>query len=210
MKNPRSVFGRPPNEIAEILRPLQDALQKAHRQPVIKGRRREFLHDHVFDALRTGKAIQILIESERMGIGVSADSVEALVRRVVEQAIVSAYVSIAPDAEEIVDRYLRTTAAEWKRSFGREVPESAIDAKGLPSYGRMAEEIGGWLQDDYKKLSYVSHPRGTVPYRFIERHAGVEPHDFFVLRVSASLGRLDTAIAHLVEAFESVDAADPR
>lgn len=208
-KQPRSVIGEHPDNIGEILVPLHNALETALQRPVIQGRRREFLYYQLFDALRTGKAIELLIWGEAQGMAISADSVEVLVRRVVEQAIVAAYVAKSSESASMVDRYLKTTGAEWKRSFDQDVPEAAIPGKCLPTYGQMAREVGGWLLTDYKHLSYVSHPRGAVPYRLIERQAGISSHDFFILRVGGALGKLKSAVQHLVAAYEEVDAADP-
>lgn len=208
-KEPRSVIGEHPDNIGEILAPLHNALVTALEHPVIEGRRREFLYYQLLDGLRTGKGIEWLIWGKRQGLPISADSIEVLVRRVVEQAIVAAYVAKSTESGSIVDRYLKTTAAEWKRSFGRDIPESEIPGKCLPPYDQMARDVGEWLLTDFRHLSYVSHPRGAVPYRLIERQAGISSHDFFVLRVSSALGKLKSAVQDLVTAYGQVDAADP-
>ena len=208
-KEPRSVIGEHPENIGEILAPVHSALKSAVERPVIEGRRREFLYYQLFDALRAGKAIELLVWGEAQGVDISPESIDVLVRRVVEQAILAAYIAQSKDSASIIDEYLKTTGTEWKQSFGEDVPEAAIPGKCLPKYRIMAEAVGGWLLDDFKHLSYGAHPRGAVPYRLIERQAGISPHDFFVLRVSGSLGRLKSAFQELVTAYEQVDSADP-
>lgn len=208
MNERRSVFGQPPEKIGEILAPLKETMDGIVSRPEIKGPRREFLYYQLFDALRTGKAIELLLWGHRQSYPVSADSIEVLVRRIVEQAIVASYVAKADDAKDIVDRYLKTTGQEWKRSFGDETEQYRMSGKGLPKYRDMAEEVGGLLLKDFNELSYVAHPRGSIPYRLVERSWPGDPEDFFVLRIGPALDRLGTAVTYLVEAFKESDAAD--
>lgn len=149
----------------------------------------KFLLFLLYDSYRTAVGAQVLIERGLEDPRIAADSVEVLARKILEAAILCRYArKHASDA--VVDRFLKTYATEWEKSW--QVPPtsrdvSALPAKNLPSYRQMAEDVRGDIYDAYRKLSYLSHPRGALPYSLVEHESGLGPKRFFRRRVDAIL-----------------------
>lgn len=196
-------------EIEDILSPLNERLAQLIGTQ-IGGRRRKFAYTLLLDAHRTSLAIRALMQARADGLSLMADAIEVLARRIVEMAIVASY--LANGDVTVVDRFLKTSAAEWQRSLHREREGEIADAvyqflpvKELPSYRQMAEEVDNELAITFSMFSYVSHPRIAYPYSMLEYNW--DQHEFFWLRAGKAIGNLEGPITHLLEAYDAIDEA---
>jgi len=159
-----------------------------------RGRLQKFLLFLLWDGYRTAVSAQILVQHGLTDRRIPADSVEVLTRQILERAILSSYCRKHASAE-VVDRFLKTSAGQWERSWQPLTTDEDKDlpVKELPDYKQMAEDVGGNLYEIYRKLSYLVHPRAAQPYSLVEEESGLSPETLFrkrsqgILPVAASL-----------------------
>lgn len=156
---------------------------------LMEGKLQKYLYSLLCDAYRTGVSIQVLVQQGLTDQRIPADSVEVLARQILERAIVSGYVR-KQDPDEMVDRWRKTRALEWKERWGESVDPEAenLPVKRLPDYRQMAEKVGsGKLWEAYRQYSYLSHPRGVCSYTEVEWMSGLGSQEFFRGRVQEAL-----------------------
>jgi len=159
-----------------------------------RGRLQKFLLFLLWDGYRTAVSAQTLVQQGLTDPRIPADSVELLTPQILERAILSSYCRKYASAE-VVDRFLKTSARQWERSWQPLITTEDRDlpVKQLPDYKQMAEDIGGNLYEIYGKLSYLIHPRAAQPYSLVEEESGLSPEIFSrrriqkILPVAASL-----------------------
>ncbi|HYP23309.1 MAG TPA: hypothetical protein VEV43_07040 [Actinomycetota bacterium] len=207
-------LGRFPDEIDAVLSPLKERVRGL--PTTVAGERRKFAHYLLLDAMSSAHAIELVVKSSRvLGTPPLADAIEPVVRHVVEKAIVIAYVARSND-ERVVDRFLKTSAREWERSFGsaESHPHLDLPVKELPKYKPMAEAACPELVEVFAKLSWISHPRSALPFS-MQAYASADVTQYAQLRVAKALGWLEEALAVVLDAHdvineEEVDEPDTR
>lgn len=156
---------------------------------VVEGELQKLLLYLLCDAYRTAVTMQVLALQGLVDQRIPADSVEVLARQILERTIFSSYAR-KQDPGEIVDRWRKTRALEWKEKWGQSVDPEAekLSVKRLPSCRQMAEEVSSdQLYEAYKRLSYVSHPRLVSSYTEVELMSSVSRQQFFCERVQEAL-----------------------
>ena len=140
------------------------------------------------DAHRTGVAIQVLLREGLTDRRIATDSVELLVRHIVERAVLSSFVRKHAHAD-VVARYYKTCALEFKKVWGRSLDKKSenLPVKRLPSTCQMAEDVGGDLRQAYRDFSYTIHPRVVPPYSGSEHLSGLSPQQYFCGRLTSVL-----------------------
>lgn len=204
MAKPRSVVGRPLDELPDVVAPLQAAIGSIDPS-TLSTPIQKFIRFQMIDAYRTCAAVMSLVDARKAGADIDAYSVEVLTRRVVEQAIVVTFAVTDPVG---VERFARTNEHEYEKSFGH-APRERVDseAKQLPKYSQMAEKADPELGKIYSKLSHLSHPRASMPYSAIEEHFAqgtISGSQFFEIRVMPLVDDLDVAVEHVLAAWVSV------
>jgi hypothetical protein len=140
----------------------------------------------------------------------TAVAVEVLARRVIEQAILCSYIA-ATEGSEVIDRFLKTSASEFQRSWQEEHTEehltedASLPVKQLPNYQQMAASRPQ-LYELYQRFSYLSHPRGAYPYSAAERdnrRRGTSFQEYYRLRCEVALASLAESINVIREIFEA-------
>lgn len=195
--------------IIDASMPLWLLLDEIGMQGQITGSRRKLLYMQLRDALRTIKAVLALIDARERERDISADSVEVLVRRVVEQAIVGRYLALT--GREAVLRYLKTSEAEFNRIFKESVDEGHGDVPQLPNYRQMSEGDPD-LYEAYQRLSFTTHPRSAQSFDLQERESQIKGEDIdalFCRRVEHAVQHLSLSLSHLLTAYEQIDALGP-
>lgn len=157
-----------------------------------RGYLQQLLMALLLDSYRTAVSMQTLAQQGLTDRRIPADSLGLLSRQILERAIFSSYIRKHASAE-MVDRFRKTSALEWKRSWGRSAKKEVREAerlpvKQLPTYRQMAEDVGGELYDRYRQLSIICHPRGVHPYSVVEHASGLSPQQFFRRLVPDILG----------------------
>lgn len=140
------------------------------------------------DAHRTGVAILVLLREGLTDRRIAADSVELLVRHIMERAVLSSFVRKHAQADAVA-RYYKTCALEYKEVWGRSLDKKSenLPVKRLPSTCQMAEDVGGDLRQAYREFSYTIHPRGVPPYSGSEHLSGLSPQQYFCGRLTSVL-----------------------
>lgn len=201
MRRKRSAVGTPISELPRVLSPLAEAMREISPER-LQDPLTHFLYCQVVDAYCAGQAIRTLILARRRGVRILPSSIEVIVRRIVEQAIVASWANANPGA---VNRYLNTVEKEWKRSFKTspaKTAEKVPNAQPLPSYTDMARAVDPELGELYSKLAFLSHPRGAPPYSQIESQLkGISADAFFELRVMPLIEDLDHAVERLISSL---------
>lgn len=155
----------------------------------VEGELQALLFYLLYDAYRTGVSMEVLVRQGLIDERIPADSVEVLARQILERVIFSSYAR-KQDPAEIVDRWSKTRALEWKEKWGQSVDLEAekLPVKRLPSYRQMAENVGSdTLWEAYRRLSYFSHPRLVSSYTEVELATHLSPKQFFRQRVQEAL-----------------------
>lgn len=156
---------------------------------VVEGELQKLLLYLLCDAYRTAASIQVLALQGLIDQRIPADSVELLARQILERTIFSSYAR-KQDPAEIVDRWRKTRALEWKQKWGQSVDPEAekLPVKLLPNYRQMAEKVGSEkLYEAYRLLSVPIHPRLVSSYTEVEWMSGLNPGQFFCERVQEAL-----------------------
>lgn len=180
----------------------------------VEGELQELLFYLLCDAYRTGVSMEALVRQGLTDERIAADSVEVLARQILERVIFSSYAR-TQDPAEIVDRWSKTRALEWKEKWGESVDREAekLPVKRLPTYRQMAEHVGSDnLWDAYRRLSYVSHPRLVSSYTEVELATDLSRKQFFRERVQEALRVTSPMLTILTMNFsesqqESVDTS---
>lgn len=194
-----SAFGLDPRRVRDILRPLVEQMTKMEGSK-LSDRRERFIYYQLADAVTSADCLIMLTDAGLRGEPVGMGAIEVVTRRLVEQAIVVRYVHAAPD-DAVVDSYLKTSAHEWEFSWGivptddevRDLPVSR-----LPRYGPMADLVSPELRSVYKKLSYLSHPRGAFPYVLRVAQSPLDHLKHFELDLAAMCAFMDIAVRHIL------------
>jgi hypothetical protein len=136
-----SAFGLDPRRLREVLRPLSEQLVRMEGTRIIHALPR-FLYFQLADAFTTAECLLLLTDAGLKGSPVGMGSIEVLVRRLIEQAIVVRFVHASSDSA-IVEGYLKTSAHEWERSWGSSpnADGGALPVSQLPPYRQMAEAV---------------------------------------------------------------------
>jgi hypothetical protein len=195
----------------KAIEPLDRKLDEVGTLGQIIGSRRKLAWAFLSDAYSTAGGILILLKARADESPVSADSIEVLVRRVVEQAIVARHVAMA-ETREVVVRYFKTGQTEFNRSFDETRNDIPDDVKNLPKYAQMCADDPA-VKAAYSQLSFTAHPRGAQPYSMREQigieELGEKPNELFIRRASKAIDHLALALERLVAAYESIDARGP-
>lgn len=145
----------------------------------------DLLRALLYDAYRTGVAIQVLLREGLLDRRISAESVELLARHILERVILSSFIRKHASAD-VVARYYKTCALEQKEVLGRSFDKESenLPVKRLPKTSQMAEDVGGDLREAYRLLSYTIHPRVVPPYSGAEHVSGLSPQEYFCGRLT--------------------------
>jgi len=187
---------------------MEGAKSVIDQVPVLPGE--EFLNLLYYllcDGYRTTVSIEVLVQQglSDPDLGIPAESVEVLGRQILERTVFSSYTRKHP--ARIVDRMLKTSACQWKRSWKESADKAAEELKVqiLPHTAQMARELGGDLGEAWKRLSYLSHPRGGRSYSLVELARGLDrglsSEEFFSRRVQRILPWLADWLTMLTSNF---------
>lgn len=184
-------------------------LARIHAEGGAYGRVRKFLYLQIIDAIRSARAIELLIMAGLQDSRIMAKSAEILMREMLEQVIVASYVAADPTPGRL-ERFRKTSAEEWARSWNdlSNAEDVALTAKRLPSYTQMAKEVDERLFEDWARLSHLAHPKSALPYSLVENgnlERGVAVEDFFQRRVGALIESPGLVIHRLVSLYENYE-----
>lgn len=153
------------------------------------------------DACRLAAAVPHLIDAAKGDAEISAESIEVIVRKVLEHAILLEYLHENEQDEEVVARFLSNCQAAYDRS-NKKFRAGGNKPPDWPNYEQMAASQPAFY-DLYRRLSYLAHPKTCLPYALVERQRGLSAAAFFQLRAELSAadmtqilhGAVDSALA---------------
>lgn len=177
----------------------------------VEGEVQTLLFYLLYDAYRTGVSMQILVQQGLTDERIPADSLEVLSRQILERVIFSSYARKQNPAE-IVDRWSKTRALEWKEKWGQSVDPEAetLPVKRLPPYRQMAEQADSkLLYDAYGRLSCLSHPRLVSSCTEVELASGLSPRQFFRERAQEALRVTSAMLTLLTSNFSESQEESP-
>jgi hypothetical protein len=182
-------------------------LGRIHAEGGAYGRVRKFLYLQIMDAIRSARAIEILVAAGLQDSRIMAKSAEVLMREMLEQLIVASYVAADPTSGRL-ERFRKTSAEEWMRSWNdsADAEDIALEVKRLPTYTQMAREVDERLFEDWAKLSHLAHPKSALPYSLVENgnlERGISVEDFYQRRVGALIDSPGLVIQRLVSLYEN-------
>ena len=181
-------------------------LARIHAEGGADGRVRKFLYLQLIDAIRSARAIEVLVMAGLRDSRIMAKSSEILMREMLEQLIVASYVAADPTPGRL-ERFRKTSKEEWMRSWNdlSDAEQFALEVRQLPSYTQMAKEIYERLFVDWSRLSHLAHPKCALPYSLVEAgnlERGVSVEEFFGQRVGALIDSPGLVIQRLVRLYE--------
>lgn len=192
------------------------ALERARRvitaieaRGAVSGRRAKFFYFQFMDAFRLSCMARVLAEHGMRASVFTAEAIEVLLRRIVEQAILSSYLH-TQSGDEPIDRFLKTSASQFLHSWREEhqVKDRELSVSQLPDYKAMSNTSPD-LYGLYQKLSYLSHPRSAMPYSLVEREnkneRGIDAREFYRRRCESALTELAKCMNLIITIFEKED-----
>ena len=196
--------------LKEEVNNLAEVLKKIEARGTVSGRILKFLYFQLLDSYRL--AI-MAIGTYNFGLSstiFTAEVIEVLARNVVEKAILCAYIKEKNDTV-FIDQFLKTSASEFEKSWEIEYfsEDKNLQVKNLPDYKTMSNCLDIETYKTFKKLSYLSHPRFTLPYSLVE-HEYIEKRkttkmDFYIKRGRNALGVIAQALKIVRKKFEESD-----
>jgi len=187
-----------------------EILKQVWSKGTVSGRRPKFFYFQLLDAFRLGTMTRNLAVSGLNDEVYTAEAIEVLVRRLVEQAIVVSYVG-KQEGTEIIDSFLKTSARQFIKSWKEEheTNDKDLSVIELPDYRQMAEATNKNLYDLYQRLSYLAHPRGALSYSLVEnenqQERGIDRKEFYKRRCENALIELASCINLICDVFEKED-----
>jgi hypothetical protein len=189
--------------IARVRAPLEAKVAPIEAAGVPTGRAANFAYIHLVDASRSMVALEAVVAAGEQDPRIQAKSAELILREIVEQLIVLGYMGGDDDR---IDRFLKTSAKAFEKSWGVAQADSGMAVSELPTYKDMAYSVDRQLHDDcWARLSHLSHPRYAQPYVLVERgnlDSGMSQEDFY-------RERIDSVISVLVEVVKRLIAVYP-
>jgi hypothetical protein len=153
----------PYSECDPLISAAVTTLEQVEARGAVSGRRPKFFYFQLLDAFRLGMMTRDLADVGARSEVFTPEAIEVLVRRLVEQAILTCYME-THTGPEVIDRFLKTSAGRFVKSWGEEheTDDKDLAVKEPPDYREMAKAADQTLYASYQRLSYLAHPRAGL------------------------------------------------